>query len=69
MTMKNRRVHDKAVPFIAFLSPSISFLINKYSETLLFGYKFGFEILLFNALLTFTALLAFSKKQKEIVNI
>lgn len=34
-----------------------------------YGYKFGFEILLFNALLTFTALFAFSKKQKEIVNI
>ena len=62
MLVKNRRANDKAVPFIAVLSPAISFIVDRYSEELLFGYKFGFEILLFNALLTFTALLIFSKK-------
>jgi hypothetical protein len=31
---------------------------------LLFGYKIGFEILIINGLLTFFALLAFSKREK-----
>ncbi len=62
MTTKDRRVNDKAVPYIAVISPVASFLIDRYSEILLFGYRFGFEILLFNALLTFIGLLIFSKK-------
>lgn len=62
MIMKDRRVNDKAVPYIAFISPIASFLIDRYSETLLFGYRFGFEILLLNALLTFAGLLLFREK-------
>ena len=60
--MKDRRVNDKAVPYIAVISPAASFLIDRYSETLLFGYRFGFEILLLNALLTFAGLLLFREK-------
>ncbi len=62
MIMKDRRVNDKAVPYIAVISPAASFLIDRYSETLLFGYRFGFEILLLNALLTFAGLLFFREK-------
>jgi len=62
MIMKERRVNDKAVPYIAVISPIASFLIDRYSETLLFGYRFGFEILLLNALLTFAGLLLFREK-------
>ena len=50
------------VPYIAVLSPVISYLLNLYSEELFFGYKFGFEILIVNGLITFMALLAISKK-------
>ncbi len=60
--LKNRQPNDKAVPFIAILSPIISYLLNIYSEELFFGYKFGFEILIVNGLLTFVGLLIFSKK-------
>ena len=42
-----RQVSDALVPFIAVLSPIISLLLYFYSERL-FGYKFGFEILLIN---------------------
>ena len=35
---------------------------DRKSRALLFGYSFGFEILLLNALFTFTGLLIFSKK-------
>ncbi|MCR5022883.1 MAG: sodium:solute symporter [Lachnospiraceae bacterium] len=65
MIMKDRRVNDKAVPYIAVISPVASFLIDRYSETLLFGYRFGFEILLLNALLTFAGLLLFRPPVKN----
>lgn len=63
--VKNRHPNDKAVPFIAILSPIISYLINIYSEELLFGYKFGFEIMILNGLITFVGLLIFNKKSVE----
>ena len=66
MLFKNRRAYDRAVPFIAVLSPVISFIVDRYSADLFFGYRFGFEILLFNALLTFIALLIFSKKDSPL---
>ncbi len=62
MLLKNRKVYDKAVPFISVISPVASYLINRYSKELLFGYTFGFEILLLNALLAFAGLCIFSRK-------
>ena len=60
--VKNRQPNDKIVPLIAILSPILSYLINIYSEELLFGYKFGFEIMILNGLITFIGLLVFNKK-------
>lgn len=60
--VKNRQPNDKVVPFIAILSPIICYILNIYSEELFFGYKFGFELLILNGLLTFLGLLAFNKK-------
>ncbi len=62
--VKNRKVIDKAVPFIAIASPIISYFLKLYSPHLFGGYRIGFEILIINGLLTFFALLAFSKKEK-----
>lgn len=62
MTMKKRKVNDRAVPYIAVISPVASLFIDRYSKDLLFGYQFGFEIMLLNAALTFIGLLIFSKK-------
>jgi Na+/proline symporter len=53
--------NDKWIPAICIVSPIICFVINNYSEQLFSGYKFGFEMLIINALLTFIGLLAFSK--------
>ena len=58
----NRNVNDKITPFIAIISPLICFFISKYSQVLFNGYKFGFELLLLNGLLTFTGLYIFSRK-------
>lgn len=60
--VKNRKPNDKYVPIIAIASPIISYLLNLYSQDLFWGYQFGFEILIVNGLLTFTALLFISKK-------
>ena len=64
--IKQRNPNDKVVPAIAILSPIISYLLNIYSEELFFGYKFGFEILIVNGLLTFIGLLIFSRKAEKI---
>ena len=50
------KIKDKFVFFVCLISPLISYLINIYSEELLFGYRFGFEILLLNGLVTFLGL-------------
>lgn len=63
MFVKGRKANDKAVPYIAIASPIISYLLKLYSRQLLFGYQFGFEILIVNGLLTFAALWAFSRKR------
>jgi len=61
--ISKRNVNDKAVPFIAILSPILIYFINMYSEELLFGYKFGFELLIVNGALTYFGLWLFSKKK------
>jgi SSS family transporter len=64
-----RPLTDKYVPVICVLSPLLSYLININSESLLWGYKFGFEILLLNGLLTFLGLWAISSKRKIDVSV
>ena len=54
---------DKWVPSVCIIAPILSFILNTYSEALLFGYKFGFELLLVNGLLTFLGLLMISKSK------
>jgi len=61
--ISKRRVKDSFVPYIAVASPIIVFLINRYSEDLLFGYKFGFELLIVNGALMFLGLLLISNKK------
>ncbi len=58
-----KQVKDKYVPIIGILSPVLCYLINANSETLLGGYKFGFELLWLNGLLTFLGLLLIAKKK------
>ena len=57
-----RIVNDKVTPAIAIFSPLACFFLSKYSVELFNGYKFGFELLLLNGLLTFLGLYIFSKR-------
>ncbi len=56
----DRAVIDRWVPTICLASPVVTFFLNKYSEMLFFGYKFSFELLILNGLITFLGLLAVS---------
>jgi solute:Na+ symporter, SSS family len=60
-----REVKDKWIPIVAIISPIISFIISYNSERLLYGYKFGFELLLLNALLCFLGIYILSYKRKD----
>ncbi|MGC1391284.1 MAG: sodium:solute symporter [Bacteroidales bacterium] len=57
-----RIVNDKITPVIAIFSPVACYFLSKYSVVLFNGYKFGFELLLLNGLLTFTGLFIFSSR-------
>lgn len=61
-----RLVKDKVTPLIAVLSPLICFFLSKYSVEFFNGYKFGFELLLLNGLLTFIGLYIFSRKADQL---
>jgi len=62
-----RLVNDRITPAIAIFSPVACFFLSKYSVELFNGYKFGFELLLLNGLLTFIGLYIFSKKNPKTV--
>ena len=58
-------IKDKWVIAVCLVAPVLSYLLNMYSEELLAGYKFGFEILIVNGCFTFVGLL-FIKKRKAV---
>jgi solute:Na+ symporter, SSS family len=60
-----RKVKDSLTPVIAVVSPLICFFLSRYSVQLFNGYKFGFELLLLNGLLTFAGLFMFSRRSSE----
>ena len=59
-----KAIKERYVPYICIASPIIAWFINRYSETILFGYKFGFEILLLNALITIIGLTIISSSKR-----
>lgn len=62
-----RKINDKVTPAIAIISPLVCFFLSKFSVQLLNGYKFGFELLLLNGLLTFAGLFIFSKPGNSVL--
>ncbi len=47
---------DKYVPLVAISAPAITYFININSDWLFNGYKFGFELLILNGIITFVGL-------------
>lgn len=60
----SRKVSDRTVPGICLIAPILTYYITYNSEALLWGYKFGFELLLVNGLLTFIGLFLISNRQE-----
>lgn len=58
-----RKVNDKWVPLVAVIAPVLCFILQSNSERWFGGYKFSYELLLFNALFTFLGLLIISRKK------
>lgn len=56
-----RSVRDNLVPIVCLISPVLSYLINEMAPVWFNGYKFGFEMLVVNGLITFTGLYAISQ--------
>jgi hypothetical protein len=63
--LTKRQVKDRWVPILGILSPILTYIINVNSETLLGGYKFGFELLLLNGMIMFAGLLILTKKSNH----
>jgi Na+/proline symporter len=62
------QINDRYVPIIAIVSPFVCFILDRYSVLLLWGYKFGFELLILNGLLTFIGLWIIRLRNKTAVN-
>jgi Na+/proline symporter len=63
-----RSVYDRITPWIAMASPVITFFLDRYSMQLFWGYKFGYELLVINGIISFLGLLAFSSRRGESAN-
>jgi len=61
----NYSIKDKLVWLIAIFSVILTYLINLYSEELLGGYIFGFELLPLNGFITFVGLILVRKSAKQ----
>ncbi len=63
------KVKDDFVPIVAILSPLICIALSRYSADLLWGYKFGFELLIVNGAITFFGLFLLRKKGDKVEKI
>jgi Na+/proline symporter len=59
--LTKRQVIDRLVPIVCILAPCVSFVLSSNSVDWFGGYKFSFEILLVNGLLTMAGLWTISK--------
>lgn len=59
-----RKVKDNAVPLVCITSPIICYILSENSVAWFNGYKFGFELLIINGLITFTGLAVISQNEK-----
>lgn len=59
------KLKDKWVPLVAILSPIICFILSENSVHWMNGYKFGFELLILNGIITYLGLLLIRKKPES----
>jgi Na+/proline symporter len=59
-------IHDRLAPYICVLSPILCYIINENSVKWFNGYKFSFELLILNGLITFIGLFLISKRGETV---
>lgn len=59
------KINDRLVPVICLFPPVLSYYFYQNSQYFLGGYKFGYELLLLNGLLTFTGLWVIRSKDSS----
>jgi len=57
-------VNDRWVPLVALLAPLVCYILSTNSQAWFNGYRFGFELLILNGLLTFIGLWLLKNKSK-----
>ncbi len=62
----NRSAKDKFTPYLAIISPVLTYFIDSNSEKLFAGYKFSFELLAINGLIMFLGIFLFSKQESAL---
>ena len=60
-----RKLRDRFSPWIALSAPLLSYWISQNSESWFGGYRFGFELLLVNGLISFVMLWSVSQSQEK----
>ena len=60
-----KKVNDKWVPLVAVIAPVLCFILQSNSERWFGGYKFSYELLLFNALFTILGLCLLIRRKKS----
>lgn len=63
--LTKQKVRDKYIPLVAVLSPILCYILQSNSESWFGGYKFSYELLIFNALFTFLGLCLLIQKQAK----
>ncbi len=58
------QIKDSLVPFVAIAAPLLTYLVSRFSSTIIPGYNMGFEVLILNGLLTFIGLMIIRKKEE-----
>jgi Na+/proline symporter len=64
------RLKEKLVPLVCIAAPAATYVLNKFSTDLFWGYQMGFEVLLINGLITFAGLMAIStntEREKQLI--
>jgi hypothetical protein len=60
-----RAVRDRWVPLVAVLSPALCLVLDLNSEAWFAGYRFGYELLILNALFTMAGMAILIKRKRE----
>ena len=59
------KVRDKYIPIVAVISPIACYILQSNSANWFNGYKFSYELLIFNALFTFIGFCLLIKKNNR----